>query len=329
MNERGALLSDAVENSDDDTSRLVFADWLDDHGGESDRAWAEFIRLECAAAKLPASHKKDERRQALLAAHAAAWFGPVADKSIVREYETDRGFVSLIELPPNQFTAHAAAMFEHCPLIEEVFLTHVGFWKRCFARPEWAKVSRFGAADFMMTAQAAVRLAESASMCNLRELNLACSAVGPRGGAAIGRSPHLSRLESLDLLDSHVQDRGATAILTGRQFAGLTELVLAGNDLTDATAQALASATHLNQLTTLSLHDNALTDRGIALIAAAPHLAGLTRLNLHTNRFGDAGAEALLASPHLGQLRSLAVGRNAVSAAMLERLRSRFGKVTA
>jgi uncharacterized protein (TIGR02996 family) len=326
MNEREAFLADAVENPDDDAPRLVFADWLDEQSGESDRALAEFIRLECAAAKLPQTHKKDERRQTLLAAHAADWFGPVADKSIVREYETDRGFVSLIELPPNQFSAHAAAIFAHCPLIEEVFLTHVGFWKRCFARPEWAKVRCFGAADFVMTAQAAVRLAESASMSNLRELNLAFSAVGPRGGAAIGRSPHLTRLEALDLLDSHVQDRGATAILTRKQFAGLTELGLAGNTLTDETAEALASATHLNRLTSLSLHDNGLTDSGIEQLAAAPHLAGLTSLNLHTNRFGDAGAEALLASPHLGQLRSLAVGRNAVSAAMVERLRQRFGK---
>jgi uncharacterized protein (TIGR02996 family) len=325
MNERAAFLADAAENPDDDAPRLVFADWLDDHGGEADRALAEFIRLECAMARLGETDEQVERAKALLAAHQAAWFGPVADPSIVRAFETSRGFVTEIELPTNQFSAHAAAIFEHCPLIESVFLTHLGFWQRCFKRPEWARVRRFGAADWVMTAQAAVRLADSGSMSNLRELNLAFSSVGPRGAEAIGQSPHLVRLESLEFLDSHVQDRGATAVLAGHQFAGLVELGLAGNSLTDETAATLASATHLSRLTSLSLYDNRLTDAGVAQLASAPHLAGLTRLNLHTNRFGDTGAEALLASPHLGQLRSLAVGHNAVSAAMVERLRERFG----
>src|SRR5262249_51692174 len=309
----------------DDTPRLVFADWLDEHGGDSDRALAEFIRLECEADKVSENEEQKERAKALLATHGAAWFGPVADTSIVRAFETERGFVTIIELPPNQFTAHAAAIFEHCPLIQEVFLTHSGHWKRCFARPEWARVSRFGAADCVRTSQAAARLAESPHLTNLRDLSLAFSAVGPRGAEAIGRSPHLVKLESLDFLDSHVQDRGAAAVLAGRQFAGLVELGLAGNDLTNATARALASATHLNRLTSLSLHDNRLTDKGMEHLASAPHRPRLTILNLHTKRFGDAGAEALLASPHLSRLSSLAIGSNNVSAAMVERLRKRFG----
>jgi uncharacterized protein (TIGR02996 family) len=328
MNERETLLAAVVENPDDDAPRLVFADWLDEYGGEDDRALAEFIRLECAADKLSDSDEQKERSKSLLETHGVEWFGPVADKSIVRAFETERGFVTIIELPTNQFTAHTAVLFEKCPSIQEVFLTHVGGWKRCFARPEWARVLRFGAGDFVMTSQAAVRLAESPALGNLQSLNLAFSSVGPVGGEAIGRSPHLTKLESLDFLDSHVQDRGASVVLAGKQFAGLVELGLAGNDLTDASARALASATHLTRLKDLSLHDNRLTDRGLEQLASAPHLAALTSLNLHTNRFGDAGAEALLASPHLASLRSLAVGSNNVSASVVKRLRKRFGHVT-
>ena len=32
MNERDALLKAVCDNPDDDTPRLVFADWLDEHG---------------------------------------------------------------------------------------------------------------------------------------------------------------------------------------------------------------------------------------------------------------------------------------------------------
>src|SRR5262249_9111694 len=94
MTEREALLADAFENPDDDTPRLVFADWLDEHGGDSDRALAEFIRLECEADKVSENEEQKERAKALLATHGAAWFGPVADTSIVRAFETERGFVT-------------------------------------------------------------------------------------------------------------------------------------------------------------------------------------------------------------------------------------------
>ena len=44
---RKAFLGDIIENIDDDTPRLVFADWLEDNG---DEARAEFIRLQCKEA---------------------------------------------------------------------------------------------------------------------------------------------------------------------------------------------------------------------------------------------------------------------------------------
>jgi uncharacterized protein (TIGR02996 family) len=41
---RSAFISDIIEHPEDDTPRLIFADWLDDHG-EPERA--EFIRVQC------------------------------------------------------------------------------------------------------------------------------------------------------------------------------------------------------------------------------------------------------------------------------------------
>src|SRR5689334_5694977 len=45
---RGALMADIIENPDDDTPRLVLADWLDEND-DLDRA--EFIRLQLLLAK--------------------------------------------------------------------------------------------------------------------------------------------------------------------------------------------------------------------------------------------------------------------------------------
>src|SRR5947209_4774126 len=60
MNERDALLKAVCDNPDEDTPRLVFADWLQEHG-EEDRA--EFIRVQCEAARLAAG---DDRRDGLI-----------------------------------------------------------------------------------------------------------------------------------------------------------------------------------------------------------------------------------------------------------------------
>ncbi|MFO0825950.1 MAG: TIGR02996 domain-containing protein [Gemmataceae bacterium] len=74
MNEREALLRAVCENPDDDTPRLVFADWLDEHD-EPERA--EFIRLQVAAALHPAGSSarlhKEHRPTAMLRTYEAEW----------------------------------------------------------------------------------------------------------------------------------------------------------------------------------------------------------------------------------------------------------------
>ncbi len=50
MNQADAFLQAISEKPDDDTPRLVYADWLDEHG---DPARAEFIRVQCQLARLP------------------------------------------------------------------------------------------------------------------------------------------------------------------------------------------------------------------------------------------------------------------------------------
>src|SRR5947209_2048638 len=57
--DRDALLADIRANPDDATPRLVFADWLEEHG-ETD--FAKFIRLEIERDRLP---RDDPRRRVL------------------------------------------------------------------------------------------------------------------------------------------------------------------------------------------------------------------------------------------------------------------------
>ena len=79
MTEHAAFVQAILDAPDDDTPRLIFADWLEEHG---DGARAEFIRLQCDRERLPAGDVRHrflvEREQELLGAHWEAWVGPLA-----------------------------------------------------------------------------------------------------------------------------------------------------------------------------------------------------------------------------------------------------------
>jgi uncharacterized protein (TIGR02996 family) len=49
MSQDAGFLQDIVAHPEDDTPRLIYADWLEDHG-DPDRA--AFIRVQCALARL-------------------------------------------------------------------------------------------------------------------------------------------------------------------------------------------------------------------------------------------------------------------------------------
>ena len=97
---------------DDDLPRLVYADWLDEHG-DPDRA--EFIRAQCELARLPDDDPRrpglEDREHDLLAEYEPAW---LAGGGRFREWEFRRGFVdrvtggwsSLLKVGDGFFEAH-------------------------------------------------------------------------------------------------------------------------------------------------------------------------------------------------------------------------------
>src|SRR5438132_1016345 len=74
MTGAGAFLDAIRAQPDDDTPRLVYADWLDDRG---DAARAEFLRVQCELARwVPQLDRREALRRRegeLLARHANDW----------------------------------------------------------------------------------------------------------------------------------------------------------------------------------------------------------------------------------------------------------------
>jgi len=116
--DREAFLQTILEAPDDDTARLIFADWLEERG-ESERA--ELIRVQCELARLPEDNPRHPhyaewkaREQALLRAHEREWAAPLA--ALVSGWEFRRGFVDVVTMAAPAFLEHGQELFRVAPI---------------------------------------------------------------------------------------------------------------------------------------------------------------------------------------------------------------------
>jgi uncharacterized protein (TIGR02996 family) len=147
VNDGDALLTTILAKPEEDTPRLVYADWLEEN---YQPARAEFIRADCELAQLPFPNESNEcaacgampgfghepgcrrahlwkRKQELWRVDAVRLMGQSEDfwarVGIAPEwYHTDRGFLSKIDSTPVPFLSHADRLLWHprqeraCPL---------------------------------------------------------------------------------------------------------------------------------------------------------------------------------------------------------------------
>src|ERR1051325_9635906 len=94
MSTEAALLRTIRDTPDDDTARLVYADFIEEEG-DPDRA--EFIRVQIAVTRTaddPRRRDLEDREYELLAAHEEHWLGVPRDAPGLGGLRFERGFVS-------------------------------------------------------------------------------------------------------------------------------------------------------------------------------------------------------------------------------------------
>jgi uncharacterized protein (TIGR02996 family) len=131
-----AFLQAIIESPDDDAPRLVYADWLDDHG-DADRA--VFIRAQCALARFYKDDPFDggvldwqlapHHREAWLAQLTAPGLKEAGEEGPVVTFTFRRGFVESLHLAVphlfGEFLACAPDVFRLTPLL------HLRLWLPC------------------------------------------------------------------------------------------------------------------------------------------------------------------------------------------------------
>jgi uncharacterized protein (TIGR02996 family) len=121
MHDGDALLAAIIAHPDEDTPRLVYADWLEEND-QPERA--EFIRLQISTAKLPNRMKSGAvmpprmhpRESALLKEHRNEWIGPLAQILPKAQFDFWRGFVEAVLTSPELYLRHASELFATTPV---------------------------------------------------------------------------------------------------------------------------------------------------------------------------------------------------------------------
>ncbi|HEY8504968.1 MAG TPA: TIGR02996 domain-containing protein [Gemmataceae bacterium] len=232
MSDREAFLRTICENPADDAPRLVFADWLEEHG-EAERA--EFIRLQVEKARLPA----DDPRHALLHTRdleLRGRFGEAWRRELPRipgvswHHRFWRGFVSGADVAGWRFfRRHADALFAATP-VQFLHFTRL-MQDQC---PE---------------------LVASPYLGRLLGLNLSGTFIGDEGVRTLAECPGLAGLQTLELRGNLTQPwgvavprdfrypmftgQGGWALVRSRWLKDLEQLDVRFNLLTRAVVQAL------------------------------------------------------------------------------------------
>jgi uncharacterized protein (TIGR02996 family) len=230
MHEDEAFLRAIIEAPDDDTPRLIYADWLEERGVPR----AEFIRIQCALANLPVRDPDKAAlrirarlchgSQELLAQHEDEWLRPLALLSRRLRFGWTcgfrRGFVESIRLFnaenrrynfPRLTGSQFEDLFQLAPIRELSCNITLDSLERLLGLPQTAR---------------------------LRSLNLSASDIGDVGAHLLASSPSLAGLRALTLERCGIGSVGADELFTSIYLIDLELLDLTGNPI-DATRRSI------------------------------------------------------------------------------------------
>lgn len=294
MSDEDALLAGIAAQPEEDTPRLAYADWLDEHADalpdpELARVRAEFIRLQTERLRCPywlpgytARYAELSRREAeIQSRYTAAVLGPAGEAAGV-EVWFSRGLPCL-RMRVAAFLANAER-FEYLRAPVLIVTDAAENWYDLVTHPLFRLVTN-------LTLAPAPEWGPRVSSWSL----------DPAVVGRMGELARSNRVRGLDLSWCHVGDAGVTH---------LAECAAAWPRLED-----------------LDVSHNDIEYTGLVELLLSPLPANLRRLNLCSNRFNDRAAEALAARWPAGDaLKWIRLENTGIGPLGRHLLRERFGE---
>jgi uncharacterized protein (TIGR02996 family) len=280
MNDGYALLRAIEANPEEDTPRLAYADWLEEHAAsESDRARAELIRVQCALAhESPGARKADlaVREHQLLNDYRERWLTAYPVRA-PRHAVYVRGFL-IPDLNGADFVKHGETLATVAPL-NNLWLRHATRTLKDIAQCPALRHVR----DLCLEVNALRNLhlpvlLGSPHLTNVRVLGLGNNSIGIAGCEALAATTALPALQILALYGNPIKDRGLEALTGAPWIANLVGLHVSNCGVSAATVIRLAGCSAMSNLRSLDIADLDRDDTTARAVLASPHLAKLVRL---------------------------------------------------
>lgn len=340
--EEMAFLARIRDEPDDDGPRLIYADWLDERGDPR----GEFIRIQCALARLPADDPRREglreREQALLKANEAAWTEKL--QGLASGFEFRRGMLEAVSVDASAFLQRGQDLFRSGPIRRVRFLEAGKCFAELMESPLLGRIRELDLCSCFLGNGGPAMIARARQLAKLEVLDLGFNdltdqglrtladiphldrlrdllindnrQLGTPGIRALADSPHLANLRLLDLSGNALNETAVKVLVNGESLKQLDSVALQGNNLGDGGVEALAHSALLSRITArtpvLRLSRNNIGPGGARALAESPAMENVQVLDLDINSVGDAGLAALAQSPYLGNLRSLLLRENRI-----------------
>ena len=246
-------------NPDDDTPRLVYADWLDEH---NEPARAEFVRVQCEIERLRPDQRA--RRKVIPGLEHRAWVLQTANRARWLEPL----FRVLVRKAPGAKL--------------ETWVPGVSF-RRGFVHDIPLDID---GVHRLMTAEGEVEPVFGAGVSQ------GFAGLSAKKLAAVFAWDGISCADKLSFAGATDNDIGA---ITASTAARLTTVWLRGCGLSDAAAEFLAAWPCARFVRELNLRGNRIGDRGASALAASPHLSDACQLNVERNPLTAHGRHKLVA----------------------------------
>lgn len=228
-----ALLRAIAAHPEEDTPRLVFADYLDERGGESATARAEFIRLQVRVAYLtendPERATVFRRIDQLLCVWDTTWQKEMPDGFQLRSGYR-RGFPYRAAAVASAVIAAAddprLLLVEYLELTVDLSLSRL---RAVVAQQLFARLTELVVRGNLPLGWSGARKLAEGEYPRLERLGLARQRIGNYGLRTLCESWGFPRLRELDLSENEITDAGAAVLLDSHLIRRLQRLRMWGN----------------------------------------------------------------------------------------------------
>ncbi len=256
-----AFLQEILANPDDDSVRLIYADWLEEQGNPR----GTFIRTQIAL-----NQETDPARRALLSnqedlllvAHEAEWSAAFRRRTVGWTFQ--RGFIHHIVLRPQRMIA-VLDFLSHLTPLDQMRLVENAERTPPMREITWLSMNpvlqRMRMLDLSAThmdSQTLGALSASPYLEGLRHLDLSTNRIGDRGMSTLSTSPFLPHLVTLNLRGNLIAGTGLLDLTTRIQEdlkqghpMHLQRLDLRGNPLGNTVRRAILRDRDLRRITLL------------------------------------------------------------------------------